>query len=91
LLWGGHRDEARAVLARISQSSLPEENKLIAQLRQACADGGNGATVTYAELAADAGFRIRGAELIGTVLQEAIDAGSGDNYFPVIAKHIDNR
>jgi 3-hydroxyisobutyrate dehydrogenase len=48
--------------------------------------------LSYAlELAADAGFRIRGAELIGTVLQEAIDAGSGDNYFPVIAKHIDNR
>jgi 3-hydroxyisobutyrate dehydrogenase len=48
--------------------------------------------LSYAlELAADAGIRIRGAELIGTVLQEAIDAGSGDNYFPVIAKHIDNR
>ena len=48
--------------------------------------------LSYAlELAADAGLRIRGAELIGTVLQEAIDAGSGDNYFPVIAKHIDNR
>jgi hypothetical protein len=25
------------------------------------------------------------------VLQEAIDAGSGDNYFPVIAKHIGAR
>jgi 3-hydroxyisobutyrate dehydrogenase-like beta-hydroxyacid dehydrogenase len=48
--------------------------------------------LSYAlELAADAGIRIRGAELIGTVLQEAIDAGSGDNYFPVIAKHIDGR
>ena len=46
--------------------------------------------LSYAlELAADAGIRIRGAELIGTVLQEAIDAGSGDAYFPVIAKHID--
>src|SRR5215204_1130084 len=46
--------------------------------------------LSYAlELAADAGIQIRGAELIGTVLQEAIDAGSGDNYFPVIAKHID--
>ena len=43
------------------------------------------------ELAADAGLKIRGAELIGTVLQEAIDAGSGDNYFPVIAKHIGGR
>lgn len=43
LLWGGYRDDARALLGRISQSSLPEENKLIAQLRQACADGGNGA------------------------------------------------
>ncbi|MDI1267460.1 MAG: NAD(P)-dependent oxidoreductase [bacterium] len=45
--------------------------------------------LSYAlELAGDAGIRIRGAELIGTVLQEAIDAGSGDKYFPVIAKHI---
>src|SRR5829696_945128 len=47
--------------------------------------------LSYAlELAADAGIQIRGAELIGTILQEAIDAGSGDNYFPVIAKHIDS-
>jgi hypothetical protein len=46
--------------------------------------------LSYAlELAADAGVRIRGAELIGRILQEAIDAGSGDAYFPVIAKHID--
>jgi 3-hydroxyisobutyrate dehydrogenase-like beta-hydroxyacid dehydrogenase len=45
--------------------------------------------LSYAlELAADAGIRIRGAELICKVLQEAIDAGSGDAYFPVIAKHI---
>ena len=48
--------------------------------------------LSYAlELASDAGIRIRGAELIGTVLQEAIDAGSGDNYFPVISKHIAGR
>ncbi len=45
--------------------------------------------LSYAlELAGDAGIKIRGAELIGKVLQEAIDAGSGDAYFPVIAKHI---
>jgi 3-hydroxyisobutyrate dehydrogenase len=45
--------------------------------------------LSYAlELADDAGIEIRGAELIGRVLQEAIDAGSGDAYFPVIAKHI---
>jgi len=45
--------------------------------------------LSYAlELAKDAGIKLRGAELIGTILQEAIDAGSGDNYFPVIAKHI---
>jgi 3-hydroxyisobutyrate dehydrogenase len=48
--------------------------------------------LSYAlELAADAGLKIRGAELVGTILQEAIDAGSGDNYFPVIAKHIAGR
>jgi 3-hydroxyisobutyrate dehydrogenase len=46
--------------------------------------------LSYAlELADDAGIKIRGAELIGKVLQEAIDAGSGAAYFPVIAKHID--
>ncbi|HEX3114419.1 MAG TPA: NAD(P)-dependent oxidoreductase [Bradyrhizobium sp.] len=46
--------------------------------------------LSYAlELAADAGIKIRGAELVGKVLQEAIDAGSGAAYFPVIAKHID--
>jgi len=45
--------------------------------------------LSYAlELAADAGIRIRGAELIGQVLQEAIDASSGGAYFPVIAKHL---
>jgi 3-hydroxyisobutyrate dehydrogenase len=41
------------------------------------------------ELAGDAGIQIRGAELTARILQEAIDAGSGDAYFPVIAKHID--
>src|SRR5215212_8426390 len=46
--------------------------------------------LSYAlELAADAGIKIRGAELVGGILQEAIDAGSGAAYFPVIAKHID--
>jgi 3-hydroxyisobutyrate dehydrogenase len=48
--------------------------------------------LSYAlELADDAGIKIRGAELIGKVLQEAIDAGSGEAYFPVIAKHIEGR
>ena len=46
--------------------------------------------LSYAlELAGDAGVKVRGAELVGTVLQEAIDAGSGGAYFPVIATHID--
>jgi 3-hydroxyisobutyrate dehydrogenase len=45
--------------------------------------------LSYAlELAGDAGIKIRGAELVGTILQEAIDAGSGGAYFPVIAQHI---
>lgn len=46
--------------------------------------------LSYAlELAADAGIVVRGAELTGRILQEAIDAGSGGAYFPVIAKHLD--
>ena len=45
--------------------------------------------LSYAlELAGDAGIKIRGAELVGKILQEAIDAGSGGAYFPVIAKHM---
>jgi 3-hydroxyisobutyrate dehydrogenase len=45
--------------------------------------------LSYAlELAEDAGLKIRGAELIGEILQEAIDAGEGGAYFPVIARHI---
>jgi 3-hydroxyisobutyrate dehydrogenase len=45
--------------------------------------------LSYAlELAEEGGIKLRGAELIGQVLQEAIAAGSGDNYFPVISKHI---
>jgi 3-hydroxyisobutyrate dehydrogenase len=45
--------------------------------------------LSYAlELAGDAGIKLRGAELIGRILQEAIDAGSGENYFPVIVKYI---
>lgn len=46
--------------------------------------------LSYAlELASDAGVTLRGAELTGTILQEAIDAGTGKAYFPVIAKLID--
>jgi 3-hydroxyisobutyrate dehydrogenase-like beta-hydroxyacid dehydrogenase len=45
--------------------------------------------LSYAlELASDAGIKIRGAELIGQILQEAIAAGSGGAYFPVIAKYL---
>lgn len=50
LLWGGQRDEARALLAGIRSSSLPPENKLMAELRQACADGGNGARTLVDEI-----------------------------------------
>jgi 3-hydroxyisobutyrate dehydrogenase len=46
--------------------------------------------MSYAlELAADAGIKIRGAQLTARILQEAIDAGSGGAYFPVIAKHLE--
>ncbi len=50
-LWGGRRDEARDILMQIRSSSLPEENKLLAELRQACADGGSGAREIAARLA----------------------------------------
>ncbi len=47
--------------------------------------------LSYAlELASDAGIRMRGAELVGEIFHDAIAAGSGSAYFPVIAKHIGN-
>lgn len=46
--------------------------------------------LSYAiELADDAGVRVRGADLAGTILQEAIAAGAGKAYFPVIATLLD--
>lgn len=51
LLWGGHRDEARQVLNQLRVSELPEENKQLAELRQACADGGAGAREIAARMA----------------------------------------
>jgi tetratricopeptide (TPR) repeat protein len=53
LLWGGHRDEARPLIGRIQQSSLPQENKLLAELRQVCADGGKGAVAIVSRLDTD--------------------------------------
>lgn len=53
LLWGGHKDEARAVLDRMRSSSLPEENIRLAELRQACADGGKGAREIAARIASN--------------------------------------
>ncbi|WP_180489998.1 NAD-binding protein, partial [Escherichia fergusonii] len=46
--------------------------------------------MSYAlELAAQGGIEPRGAALVHEILQEAIDGGFGDAYFPVIAKLID--
>jgi TolB-like protein/DNA-binding winged helix-turn-helix (wHTH) protein len=61
LLWGGYRDEARTVLERIRASSLPEENKQLAELRQACADGGRGAREIAQRMARQPGMSVSGA------------------------------
>jgi TolB-like protein/DNA-binding winged helix-turn-helix (wHTH) protein len=61
LLWGGQRDEARAILMRIRASSLPEENKVLAELRQACADGGRRAREIAAQLSRVPDFSLSGA------------------------------
>lgn len=46
--------------------------------------------LSYAlELGAQTGIKPRGAELTQTILQEAVGAGFGDAYFPVIAKLLD--
>lgn len=46
--------------------------------------------LSYAlDLAGQVGVNPRGAALVGDIFREAIDAGTGDNYFPVISKLID--
>lgn len=42
LIWAGEIDEARQSIDDIVDSQLPEANKLLAQMRQACAEGRNG-------------------------------------------------
>jgi len=41
------------------------------------------------ELAEELGLRLRGAELVGKVMREAVEAGYGKQYFPVLAKVVD--
>jgi TolB-like protein/DNA-binding winged helix-turn-helix (wHTH) protein len=38
-IWAGKANEARPLLHLIDASTMPEENKLLSRLRQACADG----------------------------------------------------
>jgi TolB-like protein/DNA-binding winged helix-turn-helix (wHTH) protein len=61
LLWGGNRDEARDILNQIRTSGLPEENKLLAELRQACADGGSRAGDVASRMARLPGASTSGA------------------------------
>jgi hypothetical protein len=66
LLFGGYRDEARYVLSQIRASELPRENKLLAELRQACADGGSGAPEIARKLATEStSSQWQAAELMG--------------------------
>jgi TolB-like protein/tetratricopeptide (TPR) repeat protein len=39
LLWAGASDEARALVARLTESELQQSNRLMVTMRQACADG----------------------------------------------------
>lgn len=46
--------------------------------------------LSYAlELGRDTGVRLRGAQAVGKVLQEAIERGDGAAYYPVLAKVVD--
>jgi TolB-like protein/DNA-binding winged helix-turn-helix (wHTH) protein len=69
LLLGGFREEARQVLVQLRNSELPEENKLLADLRQSCADGGAGSVEIAARLArlpsASTSSNWQAAELLG--------------------------
>ena len=69
LLLGGFRDDARQILAQLRDSDLPSENKLLAELRQSCADGGTGSREIAARLdrdpSASTSSKWQAAELLG--------------------------
>ena len=44
--------------------------------------------IKFVELAKAAGIKARGAELVATLFDEAIMAGDGDRYTPVIRKQM---
>lgn len=81
LLWGGHREEARDLLDQIRTSELPQENKLLAELRQACADGGTGARVIAQRMANIQGASTSGAWHRALLLGDA--AGAVDALTPL--------
>lgn len=41
MIWAGRTDEARQLLEAIVNSDLPSQNKMLAELRQACGEGDN--------------------------------------------------
>ncbi|QIK96270.1 hypothetical protein G7076_07255 [Sphingomonas sp. HDW15A] len=68
LLAGGYPDEARPLLARLLSSELPVENKVLAELRQECADGGTRGSQIAARLDgedASTSSHWQAAELLG--------------------------
>ena len=69
LLLGGNRDDARQILIQVRNSELPQENKLLAELRQSCADGGAGSGEIAARLDslpdASTSSKWQAAELLG--------------------------
>ena len=68
LVGGGYSSEARNLLAKILASELPIENKLLAQLRQDCAEGGRAARQLANRFAGNeisTSSRWQAAELLG--------------------------
>jgi TolB-like protein/DNA-binding winged helix-turn-helix (wHTH) protein len=73
-IWAGRTEEARTLLKRIDASTMPRDNKLLAQMRQACAEGqGDHARRVRARIAAagDVNSRWQAAQLIGDTAMAA--------------------
>lgn len=67
-IWAGNTDEARALLQRIDASTMPRDNKLLAQMRQACAENRTGDAKRLRASIAKAGdmnSRWQAAQLMG--------------------------
>ena len=69
-IWVGKREKAAAVLQKLQRSKLPEQTRLLAELRQSCSEGRTNDAVRLGariDQLGDMGARVQAAEILGNL------------------------